>query len=115
MSTIPVPPQKSVTEVIERWLAVQLSGAFDMGSPYTLASLQTHTVPERVLALYDVLGRRPDLARRTASLPVVDQLRLSLELLRVGQQECVLPSLAVAPASIAMRCRARRRGRSRAR
>ena|SRR5437870_5323273 len=111
MSTMPIPMRNAATDAIERWLAIQLSDAPDISN--VLACLEGEAPSQRVLALYRVLGRRPDLAWRTARLSVQDQLRLSLDLVRTGRH--VQPhTYTVAPALTAARCHASRRSRQRA-
>ena len=114
MNTEPVPMRNTATDAIERWLAIQVTGAANSDVQHALTSLQMHTPSQRVVALYDVLGNSRDLALRTSRLPVLEQLRLSLDLLRAGTP--VSPhTRAVAPAMSAEHCGARRRGRPRAR
>ena len=101
----------TVGYAIEGWLAIQLSDAPDISN--VLACLEGETPSQRVLALYRVLGRRPDLAWRTGRLSVQDQLQLSLDLVRAGRQ--VQPhTRTVAPVLTAARCRASRCSRRRA-
>lgn len=113
MNTNPAPMQNTPAQAIERWLAIQLSGAtFDVER--TLTPLRMLTPSQRVVALHDVLGHNRDLAWETSRLPVLEQLRLSLDLVRAAAP--ISPhTRAVAPTTTGARCRAPRPARSRAR
>jgi hypothetical protein len=96
----------AATEAIERWLTRQSTDTRDPNNTDALAPLRTRTASERVRALYEVLGDRPDLAWSTQRLPLLDQLRLTLELVRAGRQTQP-EARAVASAATRQRCRAR--------
>jgi hypothetical protein len=111
MNTMHLPTKNTATDTIERWLTIQLTGATGSGVSDLLATIKGHSPSERVLALYQVLGRSPDLAWRVERLPVLEQLQLSLDLVGDAQQ-ILLRTRTVAPLTTG-RCRARLHGRPR--
>src|SRR5690348_2490294 len=114
MNTKRVPMRNTATDAIECWLAMQLTSAPNSEIQHALTSLPRHTPSQRAVALYDVLGHSRNLAWRTSRLPLLEQLRLSLDLLGAGDP--ISPhTRAVAPATTAARWRARRARGSRAR
>lgn len=90
-------------EAIERWLRLQLSGTPDGDGESYLYAIGAEAPRQRLQALHAVLQRSPDLAARAAQLGLIEQLRLSLELVR---QPLPLKRLQVAPAATFGRCRA---------
>jgi hypothetical protein len=106
--------RNSAVGTIERLLTTELSDAAVEDTSTSLASLGAIPASERVAALYRVLGHNSDVAWQTASLPLLDELRLSLELVRAGRRTLPQPHV-VPPASTVTRCRARHRGRPRVR
>jgi hypothetical protein len=71
-------------QLVEAWLAEQISATSSPGSPYgqdRLPILAPQTVSERLATLRIVLAERPNLAGATRRLSVYDQLRLSVALL----------------------------------
>jgi hypothetical protein len=101
-------------EAIEGWLANQVSSGSEINSSDPLRSLAGHTPAQRLRLLQTLLERRPALASSARRLPLAEQLRLSLDLVRQGGLSIAAPqsaSLAVAPVRAVVRCFAPRRGR----
>jgi hypothetical protein len=95
---------------IERWLELQLTRT-DPQSRSVLAPLVNRSPVARFRLLQDVLKRKSALGSAARRLALVDQVRLSLELVRTdavrGHSERT--SAAVRPAVMRTRCCARRR------
>src|SRR5215207_840088 len=75
----------TVTRLVERWLTIQLTsdprGQLNEAC-HALSGLAMHTAAQRFQALQAVLRHRPTLAAAARRLALVDQLELSLELVR---------------------------------
>ncbi len=81
---VPEPEMSHAAHRIEACLAEQMSFTFSSSSPYgrtSLPILATQTPSERLAALRTILSRRPSLAAEIRHLSMLDQLRLTVELL----------------------------------
>jgi hypothetical protein len=95
-------------EAIERWL--RLTGVASWDESTLLDDISVAPPPQRFHALHEVLRRRPDLAARAAHLELLEQLRLSLDL--VGEPQALRPrAVVIQPAANFAGCRAIRRNR----
>ena len=102
---------------IERWLSTRLAAnrTEDTQGP-DLALLAGHAGHERMRLLGKVLGRNPSLQSAARRLALIDQLRITLELVRGGPQLPTSPAWAtgvVAAARVRTRCSRTHRGRPR--
>jgi hypothetical protein len=103
-------------EAIERWLTIQVSSGSGIDSSDTLQAIARHTPAQRLRLLQAVLERRPALAHAARRLPLAEQLKLSLDIVRQGRSSSAATQgagLVVAPTRAVVRCAAQRRGRPR--
>lgn len=80
--TVPEPEMSRAAQLIEAWLSEQVSftSSTDCGRT-SLVILAQQTPSERLAVLRTVLNRRPTLAGATQRLSLLDQLRVTVELL----------------------------------